>query len=331
MSKKLTVAAVVIGRNEGQRLVRCLQSLVPQVDQIIYVDSGSSDKSVSAARTLGATVVELDRSVPFTAARARNAGFSAIAASGHAPDYVQFVDGDCSVDSGWVAAATNTLHADPDLGIVTGWRRETNADASIYNAMFEVEWHRPDGLINACGGDMMVRSDVFQSVGGFNAQVIAAEDDEFCIRVRKSGKLIRRLPLQMTEHDANMTRFSQWWQRTKRSGHGFAQVGHLHPEHFVAERRRVWFYGAVLPLLLILSLAFQAWWVVGLVVAIYAISFMRTVSGLGQLGVDTASARRQAVFLTLSKFPNLIGMVTYWKRHLRDAPMTIIEYKRINE
>src|SRR5215475_7559873 len=65
---------VAIGRNEGDRLVRCLRSLT-KASKIIYVDSGSSDNSVREARSLGADVVELDPTTPFTAARARNAGF----------------------------------------------------------------------------------------------------------------------------------------------------------------------------------------------------------------------------------------------------------------
>ena len=35
-----SVAAVIIGRNEGARLVACLASVAPHVPQIVYVDSG---------------------------------------------------------------------------------------------------------------------------------------------------------------------------------------------------------------------------------------------------------------------------------------------------
>src|SRR4051794_38450615 len=68
------VGVVVIGRNEGQRLVRCLQSLTPAGAPVVYVDSGSTDGSVQRARELGAKVIELDRSIPFSASRARNTG-----------------------------------------------------------------------------------------------------------------------------------------------------------------------------------------------------------------------------------------------------------------
>ena len=52
---------VVIGRNEGQRLINCLKSVKSQADTaIVYVDSGSTDGSVAAAQQLGVTVVNLD-------------------------------------------------------------------------------------------------------------------------------------------------------------------------------------------------------------------------------------------------------------------------------
>ena len=87
------VAAVVIGRNEGARLVASLASL-GGVGRVVYVDSGSTDNSLQAARVHGAQVVALDMSRPFTAARARNAGTAAL--DDPAPAFVQFLDGDCA-------------------------------------------------------------------------------------------------------------------------------------------------------------------------------------------------------------------------------------------
>lgn len=320
-----TIAAVAIGRNEGERLRRCLTSLVQQAQRVVYVDSGSTDDSVQMARDLGVQVVELDTSVPFTAARARNAGFDALKPD--LPDYVQFVDGDCGVAPGWLALAASELDARPDLGLVTGWREEIFPHGSIYNAIADFEWHRPAGQIQACGGDMMVRAPEFEAIGGFNPVVIAAEDDEFCARLRKSGKTLWRLPENMTQHDANMMRFSEWWRRAVRSGHGFAQVGALHPEHFVAERKRVWLFGAFLPVLTFLMIATGIWLGALLIVAAYGLSYFRTVSGLESEGLHRKQAKRLSVLLSLSKIPNFLGMLTYYKRRLTGADMKIIEYK----
>jgi GT2 family glycosyltransferase len=319
-----TVAAVAIGRNEGDRLIRCLTSLRAQVDRVVYVDSGSTDRSVQAARDLGVAVVELDTSVPFTAARARNAGFDALRQD--PPEFVQFVDGDCGVEDGWIAAALDAFAGRDDLAIVTGWRSEIHPEASVYNRLVDYEWHRPAGEIAACGGDMMVRSADFIAVGGFDPTVIAAEDDEFCTRIRKSGKRLLRIPVAMTRHDAAMLCFSQWWQRAVRSGHGFAQVGDLHPDYFRPERRRVMLYGGVLPLLALIG-ALWLWPLLLAVIALYTVSYGRTAQGLRRGELPRKEALHQALFLSLSKFPNLSGMTRYHLRKARGRAMHIIEYK----
>ncbi len=326
-----TLGAVAIGRNEGDRLKACLNSLVPLCERVVYVDSGSSDDSVAFARSLGVIVVELDTATPFTAARARNAGFQALLEGGEpdggepdggALDLVQFVDGDCKVQPGWLDAGVSALAENPDLGLVTGWRSEIHPLASVYNQMCQVEWRRPAGPIIACGGDMMVRIDGFRQTGGFNPTVIAAEDDEFCLRLAQAGWKLERLPVEMTLHDAAMTRFGQWWRRAMRAGHGFAQLGRMHPPHFLRERLRVWAYGLVLPLLFLLGLV--TWgWVSLAVLALYALSGWKTWRGLS----GQPMAARQAALLTLAKIPNLLGMLTYHQRRRKGEDMRIIEYK----
>ena len=326
-----TLGAVAIGRNEGDRLKACLNSLVPLCERVVYVDSGSSDDSVAFARSLGVIVVELDTATPFTAARARNAGFQALLAGdgldgggldGGGLDLVQFVDGDCKVQPGWLEAGAAALAANPDLGLVTGWRSEIHPLASVYNQMCQVEWRRPAGPITACGGDMMVRIKDFRQIGGFDPTVIAAEDDEFCLRLAQAGWKLERLPVEMTLHDAAMTRFGQWWRRALRAGHGFAQLGRMHPPHFLRERMRVWAYGLVLPLLFVLGLLTSGWISLA-VLALYALSWWKTWRGLS----GQPMAARQAALLTLAKIPNLLGMLTYHQRRRKGEDMRIIEYK----
>ncbi|WP_238363857.1 glycosyltransferase [Mesobacterium pallidum] len=316
------VAAVVIGRNEGARLERCLTSLQGEADRIVYVDSGSTDHSVAFARQIGAEVVELDMSQPFTAARARNAGFEAL--KPNLPDCVQFVDGDCGVEKGWIAKGIAFLETRPDVGMVTGWRREIAPEASIYNAMAQHEWHRPAGQITACGGDMLLRAEAFDALGGMNPQVIAAEDDELCVRLAKAGWVLWRLPEPMTLHDAAMTRFSEWWRRAVRTGHGFAQVGWLHPEYFVTERKRAWVYGAALPLLFLVGLEIEP---LALLAALgWAWNYWRSAESLKREGMGR-QRWHQALFLVLSKLPNVIGMLRFHARRRAGRAMRIIEYK----
>lgn len=317
------IDAVVIGRNEGARLVACLQSLAGQVRRLVYVDSGSGDGSVAAAQALGATVVELDMAQPFTAARARNAGLAVLADD--PPALVQMVDGDCAVQAGWIGQAADFLAAHPQAALVFGRRRERFPQTSIYNLLCDCEWDTPVGRATSCGGDLLLRWAAVEQVGGYREDVIAAEDDEMCQRLRGLGWELWRIETEMTLHDAAILRFAQWWRRAVRAGHGFAQVGALHPAHFVAARRRVWLWGAVLPVLFMVGLL---WWPLSvLVLAMYAASFLRGALRFSRQGLGTMQALKSSGLITLSKFPNLQGVLTYLWRKRQGAAARIIEYK----
>src|SRR3954468_8263994 len=159
------VGVVAIGRNEGGRLRRCLESLDPAARPTVYVDSGSTDGSPDLARSLRADVIGLDLSVPFTAARARNAGFDRLLAVAPGVEYVQFVDGDCEVDPGWILTATEVLDGRPEVVGVCGRRRERYPEASVYNRLCDLEWDGRPGETDACGGDALMRVSALKAVG----------------------------------------------------------------------------------------------------------------------------------------------------------------------
>ncbi|MCL3881773.1 glycosyltransferase family 2 protein [Marivita sp. GX14005] len=322
----MSVDVVLIGRNEGARLVASLASVMPQARRVVYVDSGSTDNSVEAARTAGAEVVALDMTVPFTAARARNEGYAALGRHGDRAEMVQFLDGDCIMAPDWLRQAEAAMRDDDGLGLVTGQQAELHRNTTVYSQMSDFEWKRPVGEIETCGGNMMLRAAAFDAVGGFDPQVIAAEDDEICNRLRKAGWRLVRITAPMAQHDGNAFRFSQWWKRAERTGHGFAQVGALHPEYFRRERLRGWLFGLILPITAVLG-TFVSLWLPLLVLAIYLLSYLKAALGLRREGLPPREAMHHAVFLTLSKFPNVIGMIRYHWRRLRHAQMEIIEYK----
>ena len=231
-----TVDAVVIGRNEGARLLACLASLRGRVRRVVYVDSGSRDRSVISAREAGAIVVPLDMTKPFTAARARNAGIFALADD--PPDFVQLIDGDCTLDPDWLPAALDAFARTPRAVVVCGRRRERHPEVSIYNTLTDHEWNTPVGKARACGGDALFRYVPLLNVGGFRDDLIAGEEPELCLRLQRTGGEIWRIDAEMTLHDAALTRFGQWWRRMVRSGHAFAEGAALHggaaEHHWVA-------------------------------------------------------------------------------------------------
>jgi GT2 family glycosyltransferase len=322
------LAGVVIGRNEGQRLVRCIESLRGQVAVLVYVDSGSTDGSVETARALGADVVCLDLGLPFTAARARNAGLAALRA--REPDegtLVQFVDADCEVQSDWLAIASAYLHNHPVAAVVCGRRRERHPEASIYNRLCDMEWDTPVGEARACGGDALMRLDVLEHVHGYREDLIAGEEPELCVRIRQRGWTIQRIAAEMTLHDAAMLRFGQWWRRMQRSGHGFAEGAALHgapPErHWVRETRRALLWGALLPATILLAALLISPWAL-CALALYPAQMLR----LALRGTrDPASNRLLAVFHTIGRFPEAHGVLTYWWRRRTRATRRLIEYK----
>lgn len=219
------VGLVAIGRNEGDRLKRCLRS-VPAHIPVVYVDSASTDDSVAFARNMDAIVVELDMDKPFSAARARNEGFASLLQQHPNIAFVQFVDGDCELEPDWIDSAEAFLRMHPSVAAVCGRRRERHPTASFYNKMFDDEWDTPIGQADACGGDAFFRVTAFQAVGGYDPAMIAGEEPELCQRLRIADWQIWRLGAPMTIHDADMHRFNQYWQRTIRSGFGYAQVFH---------------------------------------------------------------------------------------------------------
>jgi glycosyltransferase involved in cell wall biosynthesis len=324
------IGVVIIGRNEGERLRRCLVSLAKGAWQMVYVDSGSSDGSVALARSFGAHVVILDPTLPFTAARARNAGLDALREIAPEVELVQFVDGDCEVADGWIERAAVEFPNDDQLAVVCGRRRERFPQASVYNLLCDIEWDTPVGLADSCGGDAMMRVRPVVDVHGYNPDLIAGEEPDLCLRLRQRGYRIRRIEAEMTLHDANVTRFKQWLRRTIRSGHAYAEGFTRHrrePGRFWArEVRSNLFWGAVLPAVT-LGLA---WPLVGLsLVALlgYPILVLRINHSSRLRGMTAREARTYAIFCVMGKIPSAYGQIRYWLRHARGRRTSLIEYK----
>lgn len=320
--REYKLGVVTIGRNEGERLRRCLGSVLPAVTATVYVDSGSTDGSNRMAAEMGAEVVDLDMSRPFTAARARNEGLRQLLQQHPDLDFVQFVDGDCEIVQGWLEDAGDYLRDHPSHAVVCGRRRERHPDNSIYNRMCDEEWNTPIGEALFCGGDAMMRVPALQAVGGYRDSLIAGEEPELCVRLRQKGWRIHRLDREMTLHDAAMTRFSQWWKRAVRSGHAFAEGAWLHgapPErHWVRETRRIWVWAVFLPLSIGLAIAILgAWW--ALLWLVYPLQWLRLFWRYG--------SARSSTFMLIGKFAEAWGAIKFHISRLRGVAGTIIEYK----
>lgn len=325
------LGVVVIGRNEGERLARCLASIPIEGSRIVYVDSGSTDGSVAMAQGRGVDVVRLDLSTPFTAARARNTGWRRLLDL--APDIaaIQFIDGDCEVVPGFVEEAAAVLTGAPDVVAVCGWRRERQPERSGYNTVCDVEWRSgPVGNARSFGGDVLVSAAALRAVGGYDDTVIAAEDDELCVRLRRNGGRIVRIDRTSTMHDADMTDFRQWWRRATRCGHGYAQVSDMHgaaPDHyFVREVRRAYLWGLAVPAVAA-GLALPSFGLSLCLFGFYPLQAVKVFRGARQKGFTARESGYWAASCTVAKVPEAIGMLTYRLNKLRRRSSKIIEYK----
>ena len=337
------VGIVAIGRNEGERLRRCLLSLASPGPGLatVYVDSGSDDGSVELARSMGVEVVELDMTRPFSAARARNAGFERLQRVAPGLKYAMFLDGDCEVDDGWLARGRLELEARPRAAVVCGRRRELSPGQSIYNRLADLEWDTPIGEALACGGDSMIRAGAFEGVGGFDPTAAAGEEPELCQRLRRAGWSVWRVDAEMTRHDLGMTRFRQWWRRQYRSGYNGLDILTRFPggdRYFArgAIRSRAWGIGWPLAVVLAGAAGGMAGGLLGgavaagLMASALPLQMLRLAAKVRRRVDGPRTALAYGVLTMVAKWAELAGQVGYVVDRRRGRMARLIEYKRVD-
>jgi glycosyltransferase involved in cell wall biosynthesis len=336
MSESSQLGIVLIGRNEGDRLARCLASVF-EIPARIYVDSGSVDGSVALARRCGVTTIELSVPPPFTAARARNAGITQLLADHPNLEFIQMVDGDCELQPGWIESGLAALQGEPALAAVFGRLRERYPERSIYNALCDDEWNVPVGEAAGCGGNALFRVAALREVNFYNPAMIAGEDSELSMRLRKRGWRMRRLDAEMALHDAALISFRQWWNRTRRSGHGFGEMAALHPDardpNWPRTVRGIVAWGAGMPVLFLISvlLALQVnsgWWIVAILAFIaWPFNMVRLARRQRQRGLAAKIAAESGALLMIGKVPQLQGLIGYYRDRLAGRASRLIEHK----
>jgi GT2 family glycosyltransferase len=321
------IGVIAIGRNEGQRLIECLASVKFATSNFVYVDSGSVDGSIAAAEEIGALVIKLDLTQPFTAARARNEGFAALKAFRPNVRFVQFIDCDCILVPGWLSNALAFMEQRRDVAVVCGRLRERYPTASIYNQLLDLEWSTPIGEAISCGGIALMRAQAFQAVGGFRSRLIAGEEPELCVRLRQIGWKIWRLDEEMAQHDAAMRRFGQWWVRSVRGGHAHAEVSEIHR----GSPSLIWgrgniastvFWGGLAPVVIGFGAILHPLALCGVI--IYPLQVCRMAI---RRGANCWNSWLYALFMGIAKFAQMQGLLKYYWRRWRGKTLQLIEYK----
>ena len=316
---------VVIGRNEAGRLERSLDSAMAEGVPVLYVDSGSTDGSPQAALARGCALLRLDPARPFSAARARNEGVEELLRRAPDLDAVQLLDGDASLEPGWLALARRELDARPDVCAVIGRLREAHPEQSLWNRICELEWNQPAGDVHCFGGIVLLRVEAFRRSGGFNTGLIAGEEPELAQRLRGLGGRIASLDVPMAVHDAAMSRFRQWWRRCVRSGHAYAQVcasGRGRRRFGLRQSLRVWAWGPGLA-----AAAAGAFWIHRgaplLWPAVLLIQCARVAASVARRGAGPGLAAVYGALWPLSIFAQWLGQLRFLARRQKG----LIEYK----
>ena len=327
------VAVVIIGRNEGERLSRCLRSVQDMAApgggvELIYVDSSSQDDSVARAATLGAKVIEVKPERP-SAALGRNAGWRAASAP-----FVLFLDGDTILHPDFLNAALKAMEA-PEVAVVWGHRRELHPEHSLFNRVLDLDWIYPPGPSAFCGGDALVRTEVLRAVDGFDASLIAGEEPELCQRIRALGHSILHIDQPMTGHDLAMTRWASYWKRAFRAGYAYAEVSnrlkHTAFPLWVEDARRNRVRGGMLLALTLAALA-------GTVLLQSFTPLLLWLLALLALAVRSAWKARwkggspltlllYGLHSHVQQIPILFGQLAWWRDHRQARARSLIEYK----
>lgn len=318
------IAIVIIGRNEGERLVRCIHSVLAQNVLVVYVDSASADSSIAVAKKAGIAFVELDNSIPLSAARARNAGYDWIRKTGKDIYYIHFIDGDCELDPDWLEKAVQCLEQEGTIGAVCGRLREKHKNKSMFSKLSDMGWYIKPGEIEACGGIVTIRRDVFEKLTGFDDSFIAGEEPEFYYRLRKEGYKIFCIDEEMGTHDGDITNYRQWFIRSSRTGFAYGNAemwGYWHKE-----RRSLIIWGGIFPFLFIAGLI----WYLPLSIAVillYIIQIIRNYNGL-EIPYSRREKLLMATFFMVDKFSEFFGYLKYKVKKWSGKKQTLIEYKK---
>ena len=328
------LSIVVIGRNEGERLTRCLQS-IRQIThpgfhyEIIYVDSGSIDYSITLAEELGAKVIALQPERP-SAALGRNAGWRAARGS-----TILFLDGDTILHPDFAASSLPDLTA-PEVAVIWGHRREIHPEQSIYNRVLDLDWIYAPGFTLYCGGDALFRRSVLEETGGFDETLIAGEEPELCRRIAALGFKILHVDRPMTGHDLAITRWQQYWKRSTRAGHAYAEVSErlrASGQTFWAgeskrNRNRAMVLIGLCLVGFVASIVLKSLWPALVILVFFAAISLRSAWKARWKTKDTVALFFYGVHSHLQQIPIYCGQLQYWLNRRKGKRVRLLEYKQ---
>jgi glycosyltransferase involved in cell wall biosynthesis len=182
---------VIIGRNESQNLARTFTSVLKVTDNIIFVDSNSIDNSISIAKEFGIKKILKVCSNYGTAALSRSIG-----ASEAKTKYIQFLDGDETIEFGWVEKAIKKIESNNKIAAVHGYKKVfKNNDQDFFIMSDKTDWE-PDYL----QGAMLILRGVYEKSGGMETRIFGEEERDLYVRIKALGFEIWYIHELMASH-----------------------------------------------------------------------------------------------------------------------------------
>ncbi len=195
----------------GERFIgRCLEHIrreAGSADQIIVVDNGSTDRTLDIVRSAAGTALLQAPGVTIAALR----NFGARAASG---DALAFIDADCLLCPGWRASVVRVL-ADPAVA-ATGSFYDLPDDATwVERAWWSFRPAHEHRTIFLISGNLVVRREVFDRVGGFDERLVTDEDTDISRRLVSMGATLVEAPSVRVVHLGNAKTLAQFFRKEK--------------------------------------------------------------------------------------------------------------------
>lgn len=317
------LSVVVVGRNEGDRLVRCLESVSGMTPlqgdfEILYVDSGSVDESPDRAREAGARIVTVEGKS--SAAVARNAGWRA--ARG---EFVLFLDGAPVLDSDFPARALGVFE-DEKVALVRGARRDEKEEPTMYDTALAIDDLPPPDDFELCWGEAMVRRSVLEQTNGFDVRLMAGEWPDLCRKIRELGLSLRNVADPMVVREGEPIGFGRYWKRLRRQGYGLAEASALCRTPplpaWAVEARRIRPIGAVallsVPGAIALSGLTRSFLPIGLLVGIFLIAALVAAIRAGGKGDGMSARFFFGLHAAFRPIPVFLGQLDFYRDATRD-------------
>lgn len=195
----------------GERFIpRCLDHIMKEKapdDEVILVDNGSTDRTLEIAR--GYNLTKILEKPGRTVAALRNHG--AENASG---ELLAFIDSDCLVSPGWRENVIKVMQ-DPQIA-ATGSRYSISPDATwLERAWFSAKSKNAKRVTYINSGNLIVRSEQFNQINGFRADLETDEDYDLAIRLRTKGHYILDDPSIKSIHLGNAKTTSEFYKKIR--------------------------------------------------------------------------------------------------------------------